>query len=71
MNNRYKPNEEALKYYNVTLDDYFKWCDDTHRAPYRYDTKKEFFLRLRDGRLVKSKSLNILKRKHRLKNENE
>jgi len=53
LNQVYKPNETALALYGVTLDDYFDWCKERGKAPYKASTKKDFFTRLREHRLVK------------------
>ena len=54
MSDRYEANATALKIYGVTQKDYEDWCKTTKRPSYSNATKREFFTRLREGRLVKN-----------------
>lgn len=46
-------NKQTLQLYGISEDDYLSWCEKTRKAAYKQSTKKEFFERLSDGRLVK------------------
>ena len=58
-----KVNNQAFKLAGVTLDDYNKWCDENKKPRYLPQTKKEFFTRIHDGRLVKDKDGNLIKKR--------
>lgn len=53
-------NKQLCEMFNVTNDDYRQWCKDNKKAMYKTSSKKEFFERLSDGRLVKDKRSNQL-----------
>ena len=58
-----KINNNALKLWNVTMDDYLAWCKENKRASYLTKTKKEFFSKLRSGRLVKDSNGHLVKKR--------
>ena len=66
MSDRYKINENALKLYGATQEDYEYWSELTNKEQYSSSTKREFCKRLREGRLVKDKYGNLV-RKYRKK----
>ena len=53
-------NNQAFAAHGVTVQDYLDWCEKKKWQAYKSSTKREFFARLTDGRLVKDKSTGKL-----------
>ena len=58
-------NKQALRLSGVTEADYKQWCIDNHKPAYLSSTKKDFFDRIKDGRLVKDANTGKLIKKYR------
>ena len=60
-------NKSALQSVGVTEEDFKKWCEQTHRSTYSTASKKEFFSRIRTGRLAKNAKGELVVKKPRRK----
>lgn len=61
-------NRQIQDMYNVTENDYLKWCEENHKSKSKKHTVSEFVWRLRTGRLVKDEEHNkFIKKKPRRK----
>lgn len=67
MSDRYEANATALKMYGVTQQDYNDWCKATGKPTYSNATKRNFFTRLREGRLVKDKYGKLIRKNRKRK----
>lgn len=45
--------QKAFYITGVTIAEYEAWCKETHRPPYRFASKQEFFYRIRTGKLCR------------------
>lgn len=62
--------QQALDIVGISYDDYLQWCTDNHRPPYKKKTRKEFFERIKDGKIAKDKKTGELINK-RPRNSND
>ena len=46
-------NQQALDIAGVTYEEYLQWCKENNKFPYKKKTRKEFFMRIKDDRIVK------------------
>lgn len=58
-------NKQLFQEVGITEADYKKWCKDNKKPSYKSETKEEFFARIQDGRLVKDKSGNLIRKNRR------
>lgn len=58
-------NKQLEKITGVTDDDYKQWCLDNHKPSYLNKTKRDFYGRILDGRLVKDAAGKKLLRKNK------
>lgn len=58
-------NKEAFKLVGVSETEYLKWCKDNKKPAYLTSTKKDFFARIRDGRLARDQYGNLVKKRRR------
>lgn len=45
--------EQAFYITGTTKEEYIDWCKETHRATYKQASKREFFNRIRTGKLCR------------------
>ena len=55
-------NKKALDLAGVTEMEYYKWCRENHKTPYKTETKREFFSKIQQGKLVRNENGNIVKK---------
>lgn len=48
-------NQQALDIAGVTYQEYLNWCQLNNKAPYKKKTRKEFFKRITDERIIRDK----------------
>lgn len=58
-------NKQIYKIAGVTEDDYKQWCKENKKQAYKLESKREFFARLSDGRLVRDPLTGKLIRKNK------
>jgi len=58
-------NKQIYKIAGVTENDYKQWCKENKRQAYKLESKREFFARLSDGRLVRDPLTGKLVRKNK------
>ena len=64
MVNILKINKQALELLGVTVGEYLFWCKENKMPSYKETTKKEFFKRCIEGRIVKDARNNRLVNKY-------
>lgn len=52
--------KQALAIVGVTIDDYLEWCLNNNKASYKNETKKEFFTKIKEGRIVRDNATKKL-----------
>ena len=60
-------NKQIKELYDVSDEDYKKWCDKNDKSIYSKDTMSAFIYRLRTGRLVKDENGRLIVKKPRKK----
>lgn len=60
-------NKQIKELYDVSDEDYRKWCDKNDKSIYSKDTMSAFIYRLRTGRLVKDENGRLITKKPRKK----
>lgn len=55
--------KQAFDIVGVTVEDYLQWCQDYNKLPYMKKVRKEFFGRIKDGRIVRDHDTRKLKNK--------
>lgn len=60
-------NKQLFEAAGVTEEQYRNWCKETDRPIHSNDSKREFFARIQDGRLVLDKSGHLVKKYKRRK----
>lgn len=60
-------NRQCFEITGVTEKDYLDWCKEKKKSPYRTSSKREFFARINDGRLVKDKDGKLIRKYKRKK----
>ena len=60
-------NKQIQDMYGITEKDYLNWCEENNKSKSYKSTVSEFVWRLRTGRLVKSESGKLLKKRPRRK----
>lgn len=60
-------NKQIFKAVGVTESDYKAWCKENKKVAYKAETKKEFFSRIQEGRLVKDSKGHLIKKYKRNK----
>ena len=55
-------NQRALEMSNVTEQDYINWCKENKKCKSKTASKKEFFQRIQNGKLGKSKDGKVVKK---------
>lgn len=45
--------QQAFYITGTTYEEYVQWCKENNKAPYKYATKRDFFARIRSGRLCR------------------
>ena len=63
-------NKNAQKLSNITEEDYRKWCKDNNKYFSKPETKKEFFLKIQTGKIVRDKDGNIVNKSRRTNDGN-
>lgn len=58
-------NKNALKLSNITEEEYKKWCKDNNKYFSKPATKKEFFLKIQSGKIVRDKDGKIINKPRR------
>jgi len=53
-------NKQALELVGVTVDEYLQWCSSSNFPSYRESTKKEFFKRINENRIVRDTKTGLL-----------
>lgn len=61
-------NQKALELANVDEGEFRKWCRENGKAYYKPETKKEFFARIQDGRLVRNEEGKLVKKYNKKEN---
>lgn len=46
----------------VTKEEYIKWCKENKKPSYKTETKKEFFSKIQQGKLIKDSKGNLIKK---------
>lgn len=63
-------NKQIYALYGVTQNEYLAWCKEVKKPSYKLVTKRDFFARLQDGRLVRDeKTFKLVKRNKGDKND--
>ena len=60
-------NKQIKELYDVSDEDYRKWCDKNDKSIYSKDTMSAFIYRLRTGRLVKDENGRLVVKRPRKK----
>lgn len=63
--------KQALELVGCTVEDYLQWCRDNNQPSYKETTKKEFFKRISENRIVRDSSTGLLINKHIDNKDNE
>lgn len=58
-------NKKAFQIANVTEADYRNWCKDNKKVINAAESRREFFARIQDGRLVKDLNGKIIKKRRK------
>lgn len=53
-------NKQIKELYNISDEDYRKWCDKNDKSIYSKDAMSAFIYRLRTGRLVKDENNRLV-----------
>lgn len=53
-------NKQIKELYNISDEDYRKWCDKNNKSIYSKDAMSAFIYRLRTGRLVKDENNRLI-----------
>ena len=52
--------KQALELIGCTVEDYLHWCKDNGFPSYKENTKKEFFKRINENRIVRDTESGLL-----------
>ena len=52
--------KQALELIGCTVEDYLQWCKDNSFPSYKENTKKEFFKRINENRIVRDTESGLL-----------
>ena len=55
-------NKQILDILGITEDDYLNWCKMNNNPSYKSEVRTEFFAKIQDGKLVKDKDGNLIKK---------
>lgn len=58
-------NKQCFEIAGVTEKDYLNWCRENKKSAYKASSKREFFERIQDGRLVKDSMTGQLVKKRK------
>lgn len=56
-------NKQTTRLVGVNDNDYRKWCKENKKPIHKTETKQEFFGRIMDGKLAKTKSGKLVKQR--------
>ena len=61
--------KQALEIVGVSVEEYLQWCSDNDLPAYKEKTKKEFFKRIMNDKIIRDTKTGELISKHGEKNE--
>lgn len=62
-------NKTVFELANVTEEEYYKWCRKNKKSAYLIDTKRDFFTKIQQGKLVRNDKGEIVKNTSEIKGE--